>query len=377
MEKRKSIILAIVVVFILGAIVFLQSKKAVPKARTGQPTEVLPAQPGTRTGDAEKAARYPRAREIVSPSGFVNTDGITIADLIGKKVILVDFWTYTCINCQRTLPFLTAWYRKYKDQGLEIVGVHTPEFEFEKNRDNVARAAKQFGVEYPVVLDNDYATWNAYGNRYWPHEYLIDIDGYIVHDHIGEGGYDETEKKIQELLTERMQRLGEKGSVASGIVEPKGAESVSPGMQLSPEIYFGAARNEFLGNGERGKVGMQTFVAPKVPAANTLYLDGDWGISKEYAENAGLRAKIVFRYKAQKVFIVASGDEGTTVTIMRDGKPLGKEAGSDVKDSKVSIRDERLYRLIEDPAGYGEHTLEITIDGIVGSGFRAFTFTFG
>jgi cytochrome c biogenesis protein CcdA/thiol-disulfide isomerase/thioredoxin len=150
---------------------------------------------------------YPRYNEIVDPSGFVNTDPITIGELIGDKVVLIDFWTYSCINCQRTLPYLTSWYEKYRDTGLEIVGIHTPEFAFEKNTDNVIEAANKFGITYPIVLDNDYATWGAYKNQYWPHKYLIDIDGFIVYDHIGEGAYEETEAKIQELLEERSEVL--------------------------------------------------------------------------------------------------------------------------------------------------------------------------
>ena len=156
------------------------------------------ADTGSRIGNKE--ARYDKAKEISSPDGFINTAPITISELIGEKVILIDFWTYSCINCQRTLPYLNAWYEKYKDSGLAIVGIHTPEFGFEKEYDNVLAAAKKFGVTYPVVLDNDYATWRAYSNRYWPRKYLIDIDGYIVYDHSGEGAYDQTERKIQELL---------------------------------------------------------------------------------------------------------------------------------------------------------------------------------
>jgi thiol-disulfide isomerase/thioredoxin len=134
-------------------------------------------------------------------SGYINThDGFRLSEIVGKKVVLVDFWTYSCINCQRTQPYLNAWYKKYKDAGLEIVGVHTPEFAFEKDRANVVAAVEKFGITYPVVQDNDYQTWGTYGNRYWPRKYLIDIDGYIVYDHIGEGGYEETEEKIQELL---------------------------------------------------------------------------------------------------------------------------------------------------------------------------------
>jgi len=148
----------------------------------------------------DKLKRYPVARKIVQPAGFINTqdgESITVESLIGKKVILLDIWTYSCINCLRTLPYLTAWHEAYADQGLQIIGIHTPEFDFEKEIDNVQRAVEAGGIKYPVVLDNDRGTWNAYENSYWPRKYIIDIDGFIVYDHIGEGGYDETEAKAK------------------------------------------------------------------------------------------------------------------------------------------------------------------------------------
>lgn len=141
--------------------------------------------------------------EIVNPAGFVNTEGITLKELVGKKVILVDFMTYSCISCIRSFPYTNEWYEKYKDEGLEIVGIHTPEFAFEKNIENVRSAMEHYDIKYPIVLDNEYATWRAYDNKYWPRKYLIDIHGMIVYDHIGEGAYAETEEKIQELLRER------------------------------------------------------------------------------------------------------------------------------------------------------------------------------
>src|SRR3989344_6519435 len=192
-----GLLLAAVLLVIVSAIWYVESVK---------PNRIFLA-PGSADVQTmsiqEKEKIYPAAKEIVAPAGFINVDNVKIQDLIGKKVILVDFWTYSCINCQRTLPYLTSWYEKYKDQGLEIVGVHTPEFEFEKEYDNVVRATEQFGVTYPTVLDNDYGTWTAYKNRYWPHKYLIDIDGFIRYDHIGEGAYAETERVIQELLKEK------------------------------------------------------------------------------------------------------------------------------------------------------------------------------
>ncbi len=140
-------------------------------------------------------------QEIVNPSGFINTPGITVGELIGKKIVLLLFWTFGCGNCRNTLPYINDWYAKYKDQGLEIVGVHTPEFPHEADYNNVVKATQQLGVKFPVVLDNDYGTWGAYRNSYWPRHYLINTEGVIVADHAGEGAYAETEAKIQELLS--------------------------------------------------------------------------------------------------------------------------------------------------------------------------------
>ncbi len=148
--------------------------------------------------------------EIVNPSGFVNSSDapITVGEYIGKKVILLNVMTYSCSNCQATFPYTNTWYETYKDQGLIVIGIHTPEFAFEKDKQNVVDAMKKFGITYPVVMDNDYSTWNALGNRFWPHKYLIDIKGNTVYDHIGEGAYEETEAKIQALLAERREVLG-------------------------------------------------------------------------------------------------------------------------------------------------------------------------
>ena len=141
-------------------------------------------------------------QEIVNPSGFVNTNGVPvqIRDYIGKKIILLEFMTYTCVNCQRTFPYIVKWYDTYKDAGLMVIGIHTPEFAFEKEIDNVEKAMAKSRITFPVVLDNDYSTWNAYDNNFWPRLYLIDLEGNIVYDHIGEGKYEETEAKIQELI---------------------------------------------------------------------------------------------------------------------------------------------------------------------------------
>ncbi|MDP3771933.1 MAG: redoxin domain-containing protein [bacterium] len=327
----------------------------------------------------KKAATYPRAKEIVNPSGFINApDSLHIADLIGKKIILVDFWTYSCINCQRTLPYLNEWYKKYRAAGLEIVSIHTPEFDFEKDRANVVSAVKKYGIEYPVVQDNDYATWSAYQNLYWPHKYLIDTDGFIVYDHIGEGSYEETEQKIQELLVELHVRLGAKEMPVPAITTPAAAIDVAFDKVGSHETYFGSARNEFLANGERKKSGTQVLTLPDQTVLNALTLGGTWDFSPEFAENKTANARIVYRYHAKRVYLVASGGAGVELEILRDGKLLGKAAGKDIREaggiSRVTIRESRLYELISDPDGYGTHTLEIIMKQ---PGLKAFAFTFG
>ena len=380
--KPKTTILIITVIGIVSLIFYFESQKpAKTSGGDGKNAEIqVTAMPGRDI--SAKESKYERAKEIMAPTGFVNTPStssgqaspLKIADLVGKKVILVDFWTYSCINCQRTIPYLNAWYEKYKDKGLEIVGVHTPEFEFEKKLDNVKAAVEKFNIKYPVVLDSNHGTWDAYGNLYWPREYLIDIDGFIVHDTIGEGGYDETEKKIQELLTERMSALGEKGTIEWPMATPKGAIDFDPKQVSSPETYFGASRNEYLANGQIGKTGVQTFSRPAIVEKNKLYLVGDWDFKNEFTQNKTADARIIFKYRAKNVYFVASSEAGVKIRVLRDGKPVAAEAGEDVRSGSAIIKEERLYKLISDPAGYGEHTLEIIIEG---TGLNGFTFTFG
>lgn len=369
------IVLVLVTVIIIGSIAYLESKKS-SKGTFVSNGEKIVVDLDSNSRLEAKAKQYDTAQEIVSPAGFINTNGeeIKIKDLIGKKVILVDFWTYSCINCQRTLPYITSWYEKYKNQGLEIVGIHTPEFEFEKDINNVKAAVEKWGIDYPVVLDNDYGTWRNYNNRYWPRKYIIDIDGFIVYDHIGEGGYEETEQVIQTLLKERMQVLDEEGEVSSGVVYPEGVEELDTQNSRSPETYFGALRNINLGSGEKGRVGTQDFSLPLSTVRDVLYLDGRWDVQGEYAKNLEAGTKIVFKYKAAKVFMVASADEEVGLEILVDGEEVGDLAGSDVVDGVVNVKNDQLYRLIEDPTGNAVHTLEIIVTK---PGLQAFTFTFG
>lgn len=370
MDKKLRITLLIVVlVAILGLIYYFESQKIMPTndAQKNAGISII--------SKTDKEEKYTKAIELQNISGYINTEKINITDLIGKKVILVDFWTYSCINCQRTTPYLNAWYEKYKRQGLEIIGVHTPEFDFEKDYNNVAKAVANAGIKYPVVQDNEYATWQAYGNRYWPRKYLIDIDGYIVYDHIGEGGYEETEKKIQELLEELERNLeGDINNIATDIVKPQDVIEMDTSKSRSPEIYFGSLRNEFLSNGKPRVSGIQKFDLPIGVVKNRLNLSGEWNIQDEYSENISNPSEIIFRYEGKAVYFVARSEKGAVIKIGRDGKPLGQERGEDVSDDgSIHIQEDRLYKLINDTE-YGEYTLEIIIES---GSLQAFTFTFG
>jgi len=391
MGRTKNMVRIVVLLLIGVAIVYLTSTKSeqasvgsrdavsvVPRCEggncPGQKEPVPQENQELAPVISDKSKRFGLAKEMTTLDGFINTEGkpITLQESIGKKVILVDFWTYTCINCQRTLPYLNSWYEKYRDDGLLIVGVHTPEFEFEQKYENVLDAVRKFDIKYPVVLDNDYSTWGAYGNRYWPRKYLIDIDGYIVYDHIGEGAYEETEMKIQDALRERKRVLGESGTIDETLTK----EEVGKASEAkSPEIYFGAFRNERLGNGEKGRVGPQTFVVPEAALPDVLYLSGSWNIESQFAHSSSDDARIVFTYRARDVFFVGSSADGAEVEVLIDGVPVSSSMkGADVGVSgSVTVKDERLYTLIRGTS-VGDHTLELRVKK---GTLKAFTFTFG
>jgi thiol-disulfide isomerase/thioredoxin len=378
---QKGVLLGLTIGLIVVSVWWLESQKATPAG----PQDLLEAINLTTGEVADKAATYPPAVELVGTQQFFNAEPFQLADHIGDKIIMIDFWTYSCINCQRTLPYLNAWHEKYADDGLLIVGVHTPEFEFEKQPENVAAAIAKYDIKYPVVQDNDYSTWRAYANRYWPRKYLIDIDGYVVYDHIGEGAYEETERVIQRLLKERQERLAAATTeaapaampddVSSAPVSPAGAETASYSSDRTPEIYFGAWRNELLGNGTPyTESEMLLLDLPPETSVSQFYLDGAWNITREYAENKSANAVIRLHYNARNVFMVAEADQPVTLRLTRDGEPLGDAVGQSVAaDGTVTVQAPDLYRLIEDNAP-GEHVLDIEI---LTPGLKAFTFTFG
>jgi thiol-disulfide isomerase/thioredoxin len=390
MKNSKLVPLLIVSLAIVGGIIYLSKDKTGPSDQPVISVDVALPQVASSTESATvmsakdriatKAQQFDRAKELANPSGFVNTNGlpITLGQYVGKKVILLDVMTYSCINCIRTFPYLNDWYTKYEDKGLIIIGIHTPEFDFEKNIDNVKAAMAKYGIKFPVVLDNDYGTWNAYNNRYWPMKYLIDIDGFVRFTHIGEGGYDETEKNIQDLLKERADVLGLTPDVSTKIDMPVTTGSVEQGIPgQSPETYFGSNRNEFFGNGTPGQTGTNSYTIPKDISASTFYLGGSWNIVTDHAENTAIPAKIVYKFAAKHVYLVASADTAMKVYANLDGKNLDKTIGADVKENDgidtFTVHGSRLYDIYSSNT-FGVHTLEL-IPGA--AGLKIFTFTFG
>ncbi len=312
---------------------------------------------------ATKARNYVRAKELVSPDGYINTNSITLQEHVGKNILLVDFWTYSCINCQRTLPYVTSWYEKYKDEGLVIIGVHTPEFGFEEKYDNVLKATEKWGITYPVVQDNAYKTWRAYNNRYWPRKYLIDIDGFIVYDHIGEGGYEETERVIQELLEERNEVLGLDGKTTQELSQIKTIKPESHKIQ-TPELYlgYGFERNQ-MGNKEGWQPNkVIEYGSPDTFIENKFHLEGMWKNNKDNMEVISQKGKIILPYTAKVVNIVAGSNEKKEITVLLDGK----------KTNTISISNFDLYTIVESK-DYSEHMLELEIP----QGVMVYTFTFG
>jgi cytochrome c biogenesis protein CcdA/thiol-disulfide isomerase/thioredoxin len=326
------------------------------------------------TGGAEAAAgeRLPNkgpAPEFTGNQMWFNTPGdkpLTLAGLRGK-VVLVDFWTYTCINCIRTLPYLESWYRQYHKDGLEIVGVHSPEFPFEKEASNVQNAINQFGITYPVAQDNDLATWNAYHNQYWPADYLIDANGDIRLVHFGEGGYADAEKAIRDLLA--VSGHAPKQAGVSGHVS---AQKAAQGL-ATPESYLGGARAQGFVNPLRPGTSTYPAVSPQSLGPNQLAYSGEWTISGEDA-TAGKDATLSLNFKARRVFLVTgSPGQPRPIQVELDGKPIAaSESGADVKNGTATIGRQRLYRLVDLPNAQA-HVLTLHF----APGINGYSFTFG
>jgi cytochrome c biogenesis protein CcdA/thiol-disulfide isomerase/thioredoxin len=322
--------------------------------------------PDTGTSALPKLGAAP---EIQGTQQWFNTPGdrpLTLASLRRQnRVVLIDFWTYTCINCIRTLPQLKAWDAKYRGDGLTIIGVHTPEFPFEKDASNVRSAVAQNGIKYPVAQDNEYATWNAYSNQYWPAHYLIDANGQVRYVHFGEGSYAKTERAIRALLSEAGGgQLG--GTTDAGVNAPTGV--------ATPETYLGAARAERFANGPIEK-GVHDYGSGKPRHLQQSYLAyrGKWGIAQDGAV-AGPGARLFLNFRAREVYLVlGSPDRTRHMQVLLDGHPLSaSDAGPDVHGGSVAVGPQRLYRLVSLPKA-GDHLLELRPE----NGTRGYAFTFG
>lgn len=276
------------------------------------------------------------APKLIPGGLWFNSEPLTLSQLRGK-VVLIDFWTYTCINCIRTLPYLKAWDEKYRDQGLVIIGVHTPEFEFEKDSGNVSQALSDFEIKYPVMQDNNYATWQAYGNRYWPAKYLIDSEGKVVYTHFGEGEYDTTEAAIQSAL-----------AVSAPINNPDYVVSAQ-----TPELYLGSDRYQ----------------------PGYIDFSGRWKDFGEYRQGTPPNTVMSLDFNSKDVYLVMGPRKSYgQVTIQLDGQPVtAQSAGKDVSNGKVEVSTKKAYHLISLPQS-GKHTLTITVTDVFSVEFYAFTF---
>jgi len=352
----------------------LASVRGAPRSKlaAGLAAPAVAAAPAAHPLATDAAARrlglrdFGLAPEFTDTQRWFNTPGgrpLTMAGLRGR-VVLVDFWTYSCINCLRTLPYVEAWDRRYRAEGLTIVGVHTPEFPFEKVASNVAAAIAREGVRYPVVQDNDMGTWNAYGNEYWPADYFIDARGHVRYAHFGEGDYGHAEAIIRELLVEAGRRVG------AGM---SGGHAVAPSAATTtPESYLGAARAERFANGAI-MPGTQDFGTAPTPGQDELSYGGVWTIAGENA-TAGPGAALDLRFGARRVYLVlGSPGRARRMRVLLDGRPLPDAlAGGDVHGGVATISAERLYDLVDLPA-VGRHVLRLEPE----AGVQGYSFTFG
>ncbi|VVN91132.1 cytochrome c biogenesis protein DipZ [Pseudomonas fluorescens] len=299
------------------------------------------------------------------------------AEALKGKVVLVDFWTYSCINCLRTLPYVKAWAEKYRDQGLVVIGVHTPEFAFERDVGNVTKAMKDLGINYPVAIDNDYKVWRAFSNQYWPAHYFADAQGRIRYHHFGEGNYAESERVIQQLLRE-----AGAAQVAGGLIDAK-AQGVQLAADMSeirsPETYLGYQRLEhFVPAASLARDRVTAYSPPTNPALNEWGLEGQWKVGAEQATLAAPAGKIVYRFHARDLHLVLGpGADGKPVRfkVTLDGQIPGAAHGTDVApDGTGVVTEQRLYQLVRQPGDVAERTFSIEfLDPQV----SAYAFTFG
>jgi thiol-disulfide isomerase/thioredoxin len=352
-----------------------------PNAPTMSGSPVMMSSNSPLAAPANAAARpeqLPIEDTMPSLSGAVawlNSPPLTI-DALKGKVVLVDFWTYSCINCLRTIPYIRAWAEKYKDQGLVVIGVHTPEFAFERNVDNVKRAVAELKIDYPVAIDNNYAIWRAFENEYWPAHYFIDAQGHVRYHHFGEGDYNQSERVIQLLLAE----AGKTNVSASLVaVTASGAEAAADAKDAqSPETYIGYNRAESFAS-PGGKVQDTAHVyAPGTPHLNEWGLSGDWTIGGEHADLDAKDGAIVYRFHARDLHLVlgpAPGGGTVPFHVTIDGAPPGDSHGADTDaEGRGVVTEQRLYQLVRQSGPIADRTFEIRF---LAPGVQAYAFTFG
>lgn len=328
--------------------------------------------------DVQEEANYPTAPELIGGTNWLNSEPLTLEDDLRGKVVLIDFWTYSCINCIRTFPYVTSWYEKYKDSDFVIVGVHSPEFEFEKNPDNVTAAMEEYGITYPVVQDNDFKIWRAYNNRYWPAHYLIDKNGKIRYTHFGEGKYQETENKIRELLGEE--------PISEGVGESALSQFTSRRFQTQ-ETYLGYLRAESYTTQNQIETDKEKdYQLSRDLPEDAVGLSGNWTVADEYVE-AGTPSEteempsLTLNFQAQKVHLVMDAPEqakssgSAYVEVLLDGQPLNQKYWTQDMDEKgrIQIEAAKKYDILDLGEDYGRHLVTLKFS----PGIQAFAFTFG
>ena len=343
-----------------------------PAMMTPNPALMMRAKPTAQVEELPVEGVMPSLSGAVE---WLNSSPMT-AEALKGKVVLVDFWTYSCINCLRAIPYVRAWAEKYKDQGLVVIGVHAPEFAFEKNVDNVKKAVSDLKIGYPVAIDNDYAIWRAFSNQYWPAHYFIDAEGRIRHHHFGEGDYEGSERAIQQLLGEAGKTNPSAGVVA---VNASGAEAAADMKDVqSPETYIGYDRAEnFVSPGGSVHDFSHVYVAG-MPRLNEWGLAGKWTIGGEHAVLDQKDGSIVYRFHARDLHLVLGpGPDGKPVRfrVAIDGAPPGTSHGTDVDaDGQGVVTGQRLYQLVRQSGVITDHTFEIRF---LDPGVQAYAFTFG
>ena len=328
-----------------------------------------------RKSSADDSAGPQTLPDLVGGISWLNSPPLNL-EALKDHVVLVDFWTYSCINCVRTIPYIRAWAEKYKDDGLIVVGVHTPEFAFEKDPDNVRRAVTELGINYPVVIDSDYKIWKAFNNRYWPADYLVDATGRIRHTQFGEGGYAESERQIRELLKERNGTPPAGGLVN---VTGTGAEAPSANDVKSPETYIGyEGADKFVSPGDLRDDVSYRYSVPASLKLNDWALSGAWTDRAEVASLDSAPGSIVFRFHARDLHLVlgpASNGKPVRFRVSIDGHPPGEDHGVDTDEQgNGTVTEHRLYQLIRQKNAIQDHTFEIEF---LDPGAQAFAFTFG